>query len=323
VRTAATAVPGAGTTPAATPAALTPAATPPPAATPVAAATPPPTTPAPTAAAAPAATVLGVGAGLQRPRGIGVDSSGHIYIADSGNDRIVRLAAGGTVAGSWSIVGPTNTPGPSDSTGDLATTPDGQSVTIDVHTGTVQAYAADGKALFTVPHVASSPSGIALGPDGRIWVADTAGGRVVRLTADGKPDATFTGGPAAPTRFEQPVDVVVAPDGTAYVIDLRRRIVRLDAQGQNVQSWPIQMGFARGASHLAFWHNQVVWTDPDRNQLGLLDPATGAVRYVGKTGTAPGQFRVPTGIASGPDGKLYVVDSDNARVQVFTTLDTK
>ena len=38
-------------------------------------------------------------------------------------------------------------------------------------------------------------------------------------------------------------------------------------------------------------------------------------------GTEPGQFRLPIGIAAGPDGKLYVVDSDNARVQVFTTLD--
>jgi len=37
----------------------------------------------------------------------------------------------------------------------------------------------------------------------------------------------------------------------------------------------------------------------------------------GQVGTAPGQFNHPRGLAVGPDGNLYVVDSDNARVQVF------
>jgi uncharacterized protein (TIGR03663 family) len=37
----------------------------------------------------------------------------------------------------------------------------------------------------------------------------------------------------------------------------------------------------------------------------------------GETGTAPGQFNHPRGVAVGPDGDIYVVDSDNARVQIF------
>ncbi len=37
----------------------------------------------------------------------------------------------------------------------------------------------------------------------------------------------------------------------------------------------------------------------------------------GQVGTAPGQFNHPRGLAVGPDGNLYVVDSDNARIQVF------
>ena len=64
-------------------------------------------------------------------------------------------------------------------------------------------------------------------------------------------------------------------------------------------------------------------TDPDRNRLTVLDPATGQVRNLGKEGAEPGQFRVPTGIATGPDGRLYVLDSDNGRVQVFSSLDAK
>ncbi|MBN1660244.1 MAG: TIGR03663 family protein [Anaerolineae bacterium] len=37
----------------------------------------------------------------------------------------------------------------------------------------------------------------------------------------------------------------------------------------------------------------------------------------GETGTEPGQFNHPRGVAAGPDGNVYVTDSDNDRVQVF------
>jgi DNA-binding beta-propeller fold protein YncE len=124
-------------------------------------------------------------------------------------------------------------------------------------------------------------------------------------------------------RFDQPVDVAVAPDGTVYVVDLRGRIARLDAAGNVATEWPVEIGTARGGSHLAVWQDHVVMTDPDRNRLVVLTPASGEVRYVGGAGTEPGQFRLPIGVAAGPDGKLYVVDSDNARVQVFNTLDLK
>ncbi len=39
---------------------------------------------------------------------------------------------------------------------------------------------------------------------------------------------------------------------------------------------------------------------------------------MGTTGDAPGQFRLPTGIAVDSDGYVYVVDNLNNRVQKFT-----
>ena len=58
-------------------------------------------------------------------------------------------------------------------------------------------------------------------------------------------------------------------------------------------------------------------TDPDRGHLvsSTRQPARNSL--AGGSGSNPGQFALPLGVAAGPDGRLYVLDSDNSRVQVF------
>jgi DNA-binding beta-propeller fold protein YncE len=100
----------------------------------------------------------------------------------------------------------------------------------------------DGQVLVNLPGVSSNSSGIALGPDGRIWVAGTNRGRVLRFTATGQPDGEFTGENGIYKHFDQPIDVAVAPDGTAYVVDLSGRVVQLDAAGKIAHEWPVEAG---------------------------------------------------------------------------------
>jgi DNA-binding beta-propeller fold protein YncE len=201
--------------------------------------------------------------------------------------------------------------------------PDGHVATLDVTTGDVQLFGPDGQVLVQLPGLSPNASGIALGPDGRIWVADTSRGRVLRFTPTGQPDGVFTGESAGHKHFDQPIDVAPAAGGTAYVVDLSGRVVQLDPAGKIVREWLVPAGGGRGGSHLTIWHDLVVLTDPDRQRLTILDPAAGSIRYLGSEGTRPGQFRVPLGIAGGATGPLYVTDSDNARIQVFDSLDAK
>jgi DNA-binding beta-propeller fold protein YncE len=58
-------------------------------------------------------------------------------------------------------------------------------------------------------------------------------------------------------------------------------------------------------------------TDPERQRVAVLDTIEGSISYFGEAGAEPGRFAGPSGIATGPDGRVYVVDRGN-NVQVFT-----
>jgi DNA-binding beta-propeller fold protein YncE len=59
-------------------------------------------------------------------------------------------------------------------------------------------------------------------------------------------------------------------------------------------------------------------TDGGNNRVQVFD-STGAYLTTigGSWGMRTGQLRGPSGIAIGPDGSLYVADSDNHRIQKF------
>ena len=79
-----------------------------------------------------------------------------------------------------------------------------------------------------------------------------------------------------------PRDIATAPDGSLYVADSRNhRIVHLDAQGMYLNSWG-----------------------------GFGDVLAGEV--------PGGLFNEPWGLAVGPDGLVYVADTWNHRIQVFS-----
>ncbi len=90
------------------------------------------------------------------------------------------------------------------------------------------------------------------------------------------------GGPGAEEGlFQGPRDVAVAPDGTLYVADtFNHRIQHLTPTGEVVNVWG-----------------------------GLTPPEAQPLPV--------GTFREPWGIAVGPDGRVYVADTWNHRIQVF------
>ncbi|HLG14759.1 MAG TPA: peptidyl-alpha-hydroxyglycine alpha-amidating lyase family protein [Blastocatellia bacterium] len=146
-----------------------------------------------------------------------------------------------------------------------------------------------GAGMFIFPH------GIHVDRQGNVWVTDgippgaandprTAGKGhiVVKFSPEGKVLLTLGKMGVAgdgPDTFNQPSDVITAPNGDIFVADghggnTNARIVKFSKDGKFIKTW-------------------------------------------GKKGTAPGEFDTPHGLAMDSRGRLFVADRNNNRIQIF------
>lgn len=132
------------------------------------------------------------------------------------------------------------------------------------------------------------PHGIFVDNENNVWIADARGGegrghQVYKFSQDGELLMSLgVAGVAGEgeTIFNQPSDVLVAPDSSIFVADGHgtrgnNRIVKFAADGKFIKAW-------------------------------------------GKTGYGPGEFRDPHALALDSQGRLFVGDRANSRIQIFT-----
>ncbi|MBN1639949.1 MAG: TIGR03663 family protein [Anaerolineae bacterium] len=140
----------------------------------------------------------------------------------------------------------------------------------------------------------NTPRDVAIGPDGAVYVADSGNHRIQKYAADGtfltawghscKMYENMEGCQATDGAggFYDPWGVAVGGDGSVYVADTwNHRVQKFTADGTFVTMW---------------------------GTYGVAETGTGA----------PGLFWGPRGIAVDAEGMVYVADTGNKRVQVFT-----
>jgi len=177
--------------------------------------------------------------------------------------------------------------------------------------------------------VVERPLGVLFAPSGTLLVAAGDEG-VIEIDAETR-ERLRTLVPGAPDRSV--VALAALPDGTFLSLDeLHPRLERFDAHGleiplpEAVESpladylglrRPRALAVTRDGTKVA-----VADTGNDRVLvLPLAAPTEGeelaAPLVIGSRGTDRGQFRAPSGLAFDPVGRLFVIDSDNHRIQRF------
>ena len=167
-------------------------------------------------------TISTIAGQLNNPLSVAVDGQGSIYVADSGNNRIAQMSAGGTVTTLAKL------------NGILAVAVDASGNGVATDASQVWKVAQDG-ALTSLAGGLTSPGGLAFEADGTLLIADT-GANVVRelstagvLTAiagTGKAGFQGDGGFAQSAELNAPAGVAAGANGTVLIADSSNNRIR-------------------------------------------------------------------------------------------------
>jgi sugar lactone lactonase YvrE len=252
---------------------------------------------------------------LAQPRGIAFDPAGGLlYIADTGNRRIVTLA----LDGSGFAVLPIEA---LEEPVDVALTPEGDLLVLDTIAPRLLRYTPATGATTEVPLGEGfyRPRGLDVDPLGLIYIADTGGGRVAIVDADGTLQAALDG-PGSSLAAGQPADVVAAQGSPWAIAAEHGRLWRLDTMGSLTAIQPTD---TIQGPHLAHLGDRLFLSDPAGRRVLYLD---GRGKPLGALADA-GAFVRPTGVAvwrgaaseAGPVATttLYVADAEACAISAW------
>ncbi len=243
----------------------------------------------------------GASARFSYPRGLALDSTGNLYVADSNNQTIRKISPAGVVT---TFAGTAGLQGAADGTGSAA--------------------------RFNIP------SGVAVDSTGNVFVADTGNHSIRKINPAGLV-TTFVGsstpgtadGTGAAARFNFPQGIAIDGSGNLFIADtLNHSIRKISTDGvvTTVAGFPGNSGSADGSRTVAQFYSPTALTVDNSGTLFITDTSNYTVRKLTPSGgvtTVGGslvsgdssglggaaRFSAPRGIAVDPSGNLFVGDN--------------
>jgi len=258
--------------------------------------------------------------GLRYPTGVAVDKAGTIWVGDAGNSRVVLIQNPATYRGAFALDGAGGVSGIA-----LA---DGTAYVVDSVGEHVLSYGPDGAAGGSIGKGGrglgqlSKPAGVAVDAQGNVYVADTNNNRIQKFSSAGAALGVYGKQGRAPEggspRFLGPTAVAVDAQGNIYVADtFNSRIEKLSPSGAFVWQTPLG-GQPRGVAVDA--QGNVYATSYYNQQVRKFDSAGKLITLWGGRGRTNGLFLGPAAIAVDKSGRVYVADTGNSRVSIFSLL---
>lgn len=255
------------------------------------------------------------------PASVAYGADGSLYVADTRNNRLQRLAPTGAHLSTVATYG--FGPGVALSTPTAVVVEPAGTVLVSTK-DTVVRYSAG---LEYREHfgagVVGEVAGIAVGPAGRVFVTDRLKNRVHVFEPDGTrvdywPDDDT---PSAEIGdLSAPQGIAFARDGTLWVAESgNRRLQRFTVSGDSLsiaQYHDNGTQLFSSPSGLALGDAGDVWvTDTGLHAVVRLNPSgTFEGLWGGRSGVGPNKFNAPGGIAVGPNGEILVADTGNSRL---------
>ena len=239
-------------------------------------------------------------AAFDTPSALAIDRHGNLYVADTGNNAIRKVAPDGGV----STLAGGGAPGHLDGARDAARF--------------------------------DAPVGVAVDRDGIVWVADTYNDRIRRIARDGSV-STLAGslpghrdGAADMAAFDTPSAIAAGPDGALYVADTGNDAIRRIGKDGTVSTLALPPGDLDGPpalpvaltpTHDGYLYiggadGRIVQRAPDGHYRPLLDADRPALPD--RPGDGKLRLYAPRAIALRRDGALVVTDGAARQVLALT-----
>ena len=257
---------------------------------------------------------------LASPAGVAADSGGSVYVADTGNTRIVKLTYDGSsiAPAPWDGTG---LPGGFGTLRTVTAGPGGFVYGTDSAKNRVVKFTSDGAFIgeWDGGGALSGPWAVAVSPKGEAYITDSLNDRILRFDSSmSDPGFVVVGGGAGLFR---PRGIAIGHSGILVVADSgNNRIVSIEPSG-SVTSWG-----GPGSGDGQFNTPEGMAVDPLGN-VYVADSGNARIQKLGangdfidrwgSSGSGDGQFFNVQGVAIGSGNVVYAADTGNNRIQAF------
>ena len=258
---------------------------------------------------------------LSQPQGLSIDLEGNLYIADTGNNRVLKCSRDGKLLRQVGGFGWNKEQ--FDAPIDIWAENGLDVLVIDYNNRRLERYDKDLHYISSLYNDESLPAtvqfgfplAVAFSGHGEVLLADGEFQRLVRINSFGKPLGSFGDYDAGDGKLEAPAKILISPRDEIFVADsTRSQIIQFDYYGNYVAR--LGEGLLRSPAGMALWRDGLLIADSGNHQIIYLSRDGERRGAWGEFGMKSGQLTAPLDVEIFRD-RAFVLDSGNDRVQIF------
>ncbi len=262
---------------------------------------------------------------LYLPTGIALDLFGNLFIADTGNDRVVKCDPEGRFLGETGGFG--WEPGEFNRPTYIATDNGLNVYVVDAQNRRIQRLDRNLNFLSVIEIKGEEelfgfglPEGIALTSSGEILISDIEADHIIKLNNFFEYERTFGGFGNIQGGLRDPRGIFFAQDGDLYVADSGNdRVAVFDVFGNFLKSFGEKT--LKNPSAVAVGQDQMVYVaNTGKNSLTIFDRDGNLILEYPGSPSETFDLSRPTDLKLGGEDELFVVDSGKGRILVFQLL---